>query len=67
MALSVHSEKIEDLARALVDRTGSNMTDAIEEALQARLAGMGSLLDLDTRPAGELLGYGADGMFCNGH
>jgi antitoxin VapB len=45
MALSIRSRKVEELARMLADRTGLNMTDAIAEALQARLAGMGALPD----------------------
>lgn len=45
MALSIRSRKVEDLARLLADRTGQNMTDAIAEALQARLAAMGALPD----------------------
>jgi antitoxin VapB len=84
MALSIRSRKVEALARMLADRTGLNMTDAIAEALQARLAGMGALPDqvlarlqsiaetcaaapdLDTRPADEILGYNAEGLFGDG-
>jgi antitoxin VapB len=68
----------------LSDRTGATMTDAIAEALQARLEGMGALPDqvlarleaiasncaalpdLDTRPADEILGYDAEGLFGDG-
>ena len=45
MALSIRSRKVEDLARLLADRTGATMTDAIAEALQARLEGLGALPD----------------------
>lgn len=45
MALSIRSRKVENLARLLADRTGATMTDAIAEALQARLEGMGALPD----------------------
>jgi antitoxin VapB len=43
MALIIRNKKVEDLARLLADRTGLNMTDAVEEALRARLADMGAL------------------------
>ena len=84
MALSIRSRKVEDLARTLADRTGLTMTDAIAEALQARLEGMGALPDqvfgrlqaiasacaalpdLDARPADEILGYDAEGLFGDG-
>jgi len=45
MPLSIRSRKVEELARLLADRTGVTMTDAIAEALQARLEGMGALPD----------------------
>jgi len=45
MPLSIRSRKVEELARLLADRTGATMTDAITEALQARLEGMGVLPD----------------------
>jgi antitoxin VapB len=84
MALSIRSRKVEDLARLLSDRTGATMTDAIAEALRARLEGMGALPDqvlsrleaiasycaalpdLDARPADEILGYDAEGLFGDG-
>ena len=43
MALSIRSRKVEELARLLADRTGLTMTDAIDEALRARLEGIGAL------------------------
>jgi hypothetical protein len=39
MALIIRHKKVEVLARILADRTGLNMTDAVEDALRARLAG----------------------------
>jgi len=84
MPLSIRSRKVEELARLLADRTGATMTDAIAEALQARLEGMGALPDqvlarleaiasncaalpdLDARPADEILGYDAEGLFGDG-
>lgn len=45
MALSIRSRRVEDLARALSKRTGANMTDAIAEALQARLESLRAMPD----------------------
>jgi antitoxin VapB len=41
MALSIRSGKVEELARELSRRTGETMTEAIAEALDARLEGIG--------------------------
>jgi len=45
MALSIRSKKVEELARLLANRTGLTMTEAIAEALKARLAGMSAAPD----------------------
>jgi antitoxin VapB len=45
MAMSIRSRRVEDLARLLADRSGMTMTDAIAEALQARLSALGGLPD----------------------
>jgi len=41
MALSIRSKKVEELAPDLSRRTGETMTEAIAEALGARLEGIG--------------------------
>jgi len=41
MALSIRSKKVEELARELARRSGETMTEAIAEALGARLEGIG--------------------------
>lgn len=43
MALIIRSKKVEYLARLLANRTGSTVTDAIEEALRVRLGALGAL------------------------
>jgi antitoxin VapB len=40
MALSIRNPKVETLARDLARRTGENITQAIERALEERLAGL---------------------------
>ena len=40
MALSIRDPKVEQLARDVARRTGENITQAIECALQQRLAGL---------------------------
>lgn len=41
MALSIRSQRVENLARELSRQTSESMTDAIGEALEARLQGIG--------------------------
>jgi antitoxin VapB len=81
MALSIRNKKTEELARQVAKTTGESLTEAIQHALEDRLARLrgkrteqdlakqildiarrcGSLPDLDTRPAEEILGYRQDG------
>jgi len=81
MPLSIRNKKTEALARLVAETTGESLTEAIQRALEDRLARLkgsrmeqglteqilgiarrcGSLLDLDSRPAEEILGYRQDG------
>jgi antitoxin VapB len=56
MALSIRNQKVEKLARALSGHTGKGMTEAIGEALEARLE---SIEDLAQRRLAVLTGIAA--------
>lgn len=78
MALSIKSEKADQLARELAALTGESITDAVVASLEARLAlerrrrrGLGiddivgrfaRLPVLDTRDADDIVGYDDHGL-----
>jgi len=79
MALSIRSSKVENLARMLADRTGAiaealqsrlegmgTLPDQVLARLEAIASNCAALPDLDARPADEILGYDAEGLFGDG-
>lgn len=78
MALSIKSERADQLARDLVALTGESITDAVVAALEARLelerrrratSGIGDIVErfaelpvLDDRSADDILGYDEHGL-----
>ena len=78
MALSIKSERADQLARDLADLTGESITDAVVASLEARLEverrrrralGLGDIVErfrhlpvLDQRDADQIMGYDDDGL-----
>lgn len=78
MALSIKSERADQLARELVELTGESITDAVVASLEARLeverrrrraVGLGDIVErfrqlpvLDGRDADQIIGYDDDGL-----
>ena len=78
MALSIKSERADQLARDLADLTGESITDAVVASLEARLEverrrrralGLGDIVErfrhlpvLDQRDADQIMGYDDNGL-----
>jgi len=78
MALSIKSERADQLARDLAALTGESITDAVVAALQARLdvehrrrrtLGLGDIVDrfgqlpvIDQRSPDDIVGYDENGL-----
>jgi antitoxin VapB len=78
MALSIKSERADQLARALAALTGESITDAVVASLEARLeierrrrraTGLGDIVErfarlpvLDERDPDDILGYDEHGL-----
>ncbi len=78
MALSIKSERADQLARDLVALTGESITDAVVASLEARLEverrrrralGLGDIVErfrrlpeLDERDADDIIGYDEHGL-----